>query len=170
MIILIGIMIYKYGYIEVSSDISGVKEKQAIRTKLLEKYVSLIAEGPRLEKKIALLKEERKADDSKLIEGQTPSLAAALLQETVKGFIVERGGTISSERVGKPEDLGKFKVISISIDAVLPDSRALGDLLYSIETRTPYLIVKEIDTRIRNYINPKELVVKLDVSALTGGK
>ncbi len=170
MMILVGVFAYQYGYVRVRSDISSVREEQAIKERILGKYISLISEKPRLEKKISSLKEERKANDSKLIEGQTPSLAAAVLQETVKGFIVERGGTISSERVGKPEDLGKFKVISVSIDAVLPDSRSLSDLLYSIETRTPYLIVKEIDTRIRNYVQPKELMIKLDVSAITGGK
>ncbi|MDH5769161.1 MAG: type II secretion system protein M, partial [Nitrospirota bacterium] len=70
----------------------------------------------------------------------------------------------------KLEDLGKFKVINISIDAVIPDPGALSEVLYSIETRTPYLIVKELDIRIRNYRDPRELMLKLDVSALYGGK
>lgn len=169
-IILSGLVIYQYGYLRIHSDITSIKEEQAVKTKTLEKYITLISEKPRLEKKLALLKETRKADESKLIEGQTPSLAAAVLQDTVKGIITGRGGTISSERVVKPEDLGKFKVISVSIDAVLPDSRALSDILYAIETRTPYLVVKELDTRIRDYRNPRDLIIKLDVSALTAAK
>ena len=116
------------------------------------------------------MKEERKADDSKLIEGQTPSLAAAALQDMVKGIITGSGGAISSERVGKAEDMEKFKVIRISLDAVVPDSRALSDILYSIETRTPYLVVKELDTRVRDFRNPRELMIKLDVAALTPGR
>lgn len=169
-IILSGLVIYQYGYLRIHSDITSIKEEQAVKTKTLEKYITLISEKPRLEKKLALLKETRKADESKLIEGQTPSLAAAVLQDTVKGIITGRGGTISSERVVKPEDIGKFKVISVSIDAVLPDSRALSDILYAIETRTPYLVVKELDTRIRDYRNPRDLIIKLDVSALTAAK
>jgi hypothetical protein len=31
-------------------------------------------------------------------------------------------------------------------------------------------VVKELDVRIRDFRNPKELMVKLDVSAITGGK
>lgn len=170
MVILSGLVIYQYGYLRVHSDITSIKEEQAVKTKTLEKYITLISEKPYLEKKLSLLKETRKTDESKLIEGQTPSLAAAVLQDTVKGIITGRGGTISSERVIKPEDLEKFKVISVSIDAVLPDSRALSDILYAIETRTPYLVVKELDTRIRDYRNPKDLIIKLDVSALTAGK
>ncbi|MBI5102542.1 MAG: hypothetical protein HZB33_12005 [Nitrospirae bacterium] len=169
-ILLLGVSVYKYGFVRIKSELSAIKEDEAVKTKLLDKYLALIAEKPRLEKHLASLKEERLSDNSKLVEGQTPSLAAATLQETIKGIVIGRGGTISSERVGKPEDLGKFRVISISIDTVLPDSRALSDILYSIETRTPFLVIKDLDARVRNFKEPKELTVKLDVMALTAGK
>ncbi|MEW6416511.1 MAG: type II secretion system protein GspM [Nitrospirota bacterium] len=170
MVILLGLIMYNYVYLRIRTDIASLKEEQTIKTKTLEKYINLISEKPQLEKKIVSLKEARKADQSKLIEGQTPSLAAATLQDMVKEIVTANGGTISSERVEKPEDLDKFKIISVSIDTVLPDSRALSDILYSIETRTPYLTVKEVDTRVRNYRDPRELMVKLDVAAITGGK
>ncbi len=170
MIILLGLIVYDYGYLKIRAEMSSMKEMEALKTKTLTRYVSLIAEKPRLDKKLATLKERRKAEDSKLIEGQTLSLSAATLQETVKGIITARGGTISSERVDKPEDLGNFKVITISIDSILPDVRVLSDILYAIETRTPYLVVKEADTRVRNFRDPRELMVKLKVSALTVSK
>ena len=169
-IILMGLLTYQYGYLRIQSELATIREEQAIKTKTLEKYINLISEKPVLEKKLAALKEARKADDSKLIEEQTPSLAAAQLQEIVKSSITGRGGTISSERVGKPEDFEKFKVISVSVDAVIPDSRVLSEILYSIETRTPYLVIKELDTRVKNYRDPRELMVKLDATALTSGK
>ena len=169
-IILVGLLAYQYGYLRIQSDLATIREEQAIKTKTLGKYVNLISEKPSLEKELAALKETRKADNSKLVEDQTPSLAAAQLQDIVKSAITGRGGTISSERVGKPEDLSKFKVINVSVDALLPDVRGLGEILYSIETRTPYLVVKELDVRVRNYRDPRELTIKLDVSALTGGK
>jgi hypothetical protein len=170
MIILAGFLAYQYGYLRIQSELATIREEQAIKTRTLEKYIKLISEKPSLEKKLAALKETRKADDSKLIEGQTPSLAAAQLQDIVKSSITGRGGTISSERVGKPEDFVKFKLISVSVDAGIPDSRILSEVLYSIETRTPFLVVKELDARVKNYRDPRELMVKLDVSALTGGK
>jgi hypothetical protein len=170
MVTLLGLVMYQFVYLRTQANVALIKESQSIKTKTLEKYITLISEKPQLEKKLVSLKESRKADDSNLIEGQTPSLAAATLQDIVKNTVTGSGGTISSERVGKPEDLGKFKVISVSIDTVLPDSRALSDILYSLETRTPYLIVKELDIRIRDYRNPRELMVKLDVSAITGGR
>jgi hypothetical protein len=169
-IILVGLLAYQYGYLRIQSELATIREEHAIKIKTLGKYINLISEKPSLEKELAALKETRKADNSKLVEDQTPSLAAAQLQDIVKSTITGRSGTISSERVGKPEDLGKFKVINVSVDAVVPDVRILSEILYSIETRTPYLVVKELDVRVRNYRDPRELMVKLDVSALTGGK
>jgi len=170
MVVVLGFIIYENVYVRIQTEVATIKENELIKTKTLEKYISVISEKPQLEKKVVSSKEARKAEDLKIIEGQTFSLASATLQDMVKGTVTERGGTISSERVGKPEDLGKFKVISVSIDAVFPDSRALSDVLYSIETRTPYLTVKELDIRVRNYREPKELMVKLDVSAITSGR
>jgi hypothetical protein len=169
-IVLAGLVAYQYGYQGVKQEMSFMQEAQASKTKMLEKYISLIAEKPDLEKKLENLQEERKADDSKIIDAQTLSIAAASLQETIKALVTSRGGSITSERVEKPDNLGNFKVINVSIDAILPDTRALSDLLYGVETRTPSLIIKEVDTRVRNFRDPKELMVKIRVSALTGGQ
>jgi hypothetical protein len=170
MIILLGAVIYQYGYLRVQTELTAMEDTTAVKAKTLEKYMSLIADKPRMEEKLNVLRETRKAENSKMIEGQTPSLAAAALQNTVKGMITARGGTISSERTEKPEDTGKFKMVTVTIDAVLPDKRALGDTLYAIETQTPYLVVRELDARIRNFKEPRDLMVKLKVSGLTGGK
>ena len=91
MIILVGFLAYQYGYLRIQSDLAAIREEQAIKTKTLEKYINLISEKPSLEKKLAALKETRKADDSKLIEGQTPSLAAAQLQDIVKTYYYRKG-------------------------------------------------------------------------------
>lgn len=169
-VVLLGMVVYEYGYLSLQEEVQDLREQELAKQKTLQKYVNLIAEKPSLEKQFIALKETRSADASKLIEGDTPSLAAAKLQETVKGIITGKGGSISSERVAKVETFEMFKVINISIDITVPDARALSDILYSIETRTPYLVVKDIDSRVRNYRDPRELIVKLDISALYGGK
>jgi hypothetical protein len=171
MIILFCVVAYKYGYLKIRSEIDSIRKEQALKLKILERRDSLLAEMPGFEKEAASLRRERRDNNSRLIAAQTYSLSAASLQEAIKGIVVDRGGRISSERVEKPEDLGAFKVISVSIDAVLPDTGALSDVLYSIETRTPYLVVKALDARVRNYRRPTgELTVNLAVSAITGGK
>lgn len=170
MVILSGVLLYQYIYVGIQTEVSSIKESRSIKTTTLEKYMALIAKKPELEKELASLKDERKAEDSKLVEGQTISLASAALQEMVKDAVTRSGGTISSERISKTEDLGKFKVISVSLDTVLPDTRALMDILYALETRTPYLTIKDVDIRVRNYRDPRDQMVKLDVSALTASR
>lgn len=169
-IILISLAIYEHGYLRLENEYLAIQESISLKTRTLQKYNQLIAEKPELEKLIANLKDTKKLEENKLIEGQTLSLAAASLQEMVKGIIISRGGTISSERVGKAEDLGNYKVISVSIDTVIPDIRALTEVIYEIETRTPHLVIKEIDARVRNYREPRELIVKFDVIAITSAK
>jgi hypothetical protein len=161
---------YEYGYLRIREEVSASREAEAVKSKTLEKYVTLIAQKPAFEKRLALLKELRKAEDRKLVEGRTPSLAAATLQNTVKSLITGKAGTISSERVDKPESLGRFSMISVSVDAILPDARALSDVLYAIETQTPSLAVKELDVRVQSFNDPRELTVRLKVAALIAGK
>ena len=169
-IVLLCLVGYDYGYERVHTEMAALREMQASKVKTLQKYVTIIAEKPALEARLAALKEKRKEGESKIIVADTPALAANSLDDTVKAIIMGRGGTISSERVEKAEDLGKFKIVNVTMDLVLPDTKALTDILYNIETRTPYIVIKELDTRVRNFREPRDLMVKLRVSALTGGK
>jgi hypothetical protein len=154
-------------YAAVRQDLAAVKEEEALKERTLRKYITLIAERPGLEKKTAELKDLRKANDTNLMEGQTLAIVAASLQDTVRSIVTSHGGTITSERAGKTEDREPLKVINVTIDTVLPDARALADVLYAVETRTPYLIVRDLDVRVRNMRAPKELSVRLDIAALS---
>jgi hypothetical protein len=170
MIVLLGLLAHQYGYKSVAEQLASIREVEKTRDRILQKYMTIIAEEPLLERRLSLLKETRKAEESKLIEAQTLSLSAAALQQTVKGIITGRGGSISSERVEKPEELGKFRIVNVSMDLVLPDTRVLTDVVYGIETRTPYIIIRELDVRVRNFREPRDLTVKLRIAALTGTK
>lgn len=169
MIVLLAAVIYEYGFLNIREEVSSLQDLQAVKIKTLQKYASLIEQKANLEKQIVILKELRKKEDRKIYAEQTTSIATASLQNSVKGIITGRGGTINSERVEKPADLGKFKVINVVVDVIFPDIRALSDTLFDIETQTPYLVVNEIDIRVRNYSDPRDLLVKLKIAALTGG-
>jgi hypothetical protein len=170
MLILLGAVLYQYAYLPVRSELNDLEEAVSGKAKTLAKYKSVIAQKPRIEERLAALIAARKAERSKTIESQTPSIAAASLQDMVKGMITARGGTIASERAEKPEDMGKFKIITVTIDAVLPDTRALADAIYAIENQSPYLVIRELDTRIKTFKDPRDLTVKLKVSALMEGR
>ena len=128
-IILLGAVVYQYGYLRVQAELTEMEDAASVKLKTLTRYMTLIADRPSLEKKLTALREVRKTENAKMIEGQTAPLAAATLQNTVKEVITSRGGSIASERVEKPENAGNFKMITVTIDAILPDTRALGDTL-----------------------------------------
>ncbi|MEW6188422.1 MAG: hypothetical protein AB1585_22115 [Thermodesulfobacteriota bacterium] len=199
--ILAGLVFYEYGYLRIKTEEAVIREEQESKAKTLEKYLSVIAERPDLEKRLAALKEQRKSENAKMVEGETFSLAAAALQDMVKSIIVSRNGVISSERMGKEEEFtpgppdpprdglpkqkgertslpGKekkeekkrFRIVQVSFDFTAPDIGVLRDIVFFIETKTPYLVIKELDARVRNFRDPRELMVRLDVTALYGGR
>lgn len=167
-IIMAGLLVYDYGILQVYQHFEEMQEQYHAKIKILNKYYALIAQKPLLEKQIVALKEARKKEEAKMMPGQTVAIASANLQNTVKGIITGRNGVINSERVEKTEESGKFKILSVTFDAVFPDIQALSDTLLTIETQTPYLVVREVDVRVRNMNDPRELIVKLKVAAQAG--
>jgi hypothetical protein len=174
-IVLCLLVAYQYGIKTVLSEHTSIQENLSVKTDLLKKYDSVIAQKPAFEKKLKALKETRQSYGPRLVVGMTPPLAAARLQEAIKEAVSGRGGTVSSERVVKPEDRGNFKIIGISIDAVVPDTKALSDILYAIETSTPSLVIKKLDIRKKSSRRKKktgvsnQLTVKLTVTSLMKG-
>ncbi|MDD5711901.1 MAG: type II secretion system protein GspM [Smithellaceae bacterium] len=169
MTILVVLVFYEYGYKGVSEALREAENKYQTESHTLAKYMTMIAERPGMERELVMLTERKRTEGNKTIEGRTPFSAAAVLQSTIKGILTARGGTIASDRSENPADAGRFKVVTVVVDAIMPDIAALNDALYTIETQRPYVVIREIDVRIRDFQNPKELVVKLRVSGLTGG-
>jgi hypothetical protein len=170
LVILLGVAFYDYVYVAIQAERQSIDELKELKQKTLEKYVNTITQKGALENRINTLKESRKSEESRMVEGQTPSVAAANLQNMIKGIITGKGGTISSERVEKPEDFRRLKVITVSIDTVLPETKALHDILYLFETHPVTLLMRELDVRVRNMREPRELMVKFKVSAMNLGK
>jgi hypothetical protein len=169
-IVFIILAVYQYGYLNLKAEIDLIKEKQAMGIKTFSKYMQTIADKPELEKRLAALKEKRKEQTPKLIEGQTIAVASSSLMDMVKNIISAKGGTIHGQRIDKPEDAGKFKTISVNIGSTIPDTRALNDILYAIKTNVPYLAIKELDVRVQNFRDPRQLMLNITISALTEAK
>lgn len=170
-VLLLGVVAYQYGYLKIRSEMTALKEEEEMKTKILGKYINLISKVPELEKKLTEKSHLREFYKTELLQGETDAIAAAALQELVKGLLISRGGKISRELIGQPAEMGKFKIVNISLDASMPDVRALSDAIYSVETNNnPSLFINDIDIRVKDLKEPRELIVKLNVSAMTGGK
>lgn len=82
----------------------------------------------------------------------------------------QKPATAPAPKTAKQPESRKLKVLTVSIDSALPDTIALSEMLYSLETRTPYMVVRELDVRVKNFNQPRDLMLRLDVSGLYGGK
>jgi len=82
-IILLAVVVYQYGIVNIREEAGSVQELQASKMKTLARYVEAIAQKPNLEKQLAALKEKRKSEDAKIIVAQTPTVAAASLENSV---------------------------------------------------------------------------------------
>ena len=60
MLILVFLVVYQYGYLGIKAETASVKEEQDVKLKLLQKYMTLIAEKPRDRKADHLIKGRKK--------------------------------------------------------------------------------------------------------------
>lgn len=167
---LLGLTGYEYGYKALRENFSDAKETRSVKTRTLDKYTSLLGQKSGLEKELTGLKEELKKEEAKLMEWQGPALAAANLQNTIKDIVTSNGGNITTERVNKAEEKGNYKIVSVGMDVLVPDTSALTSILFGIETRSSYYRISSLDIRVNDLKSPRELTVRLDVSALMKGK
>lgn len=170
MAVLLVLAAHEYVYLPIQEERRAMEEMSEAKMTTLKKYVNTLAQKAPFEAAIASLRDRQRTEKEKMVEGQTPSVAAANLQNLVKGIIVGKGGAISSERAEKPEDLAPFKVVTVSIETILPDTKALQEMLLLMETQTVSLYVRELDVRIRNMREPRDLTAKFKISALNAGK
>lgn len=170
LVILLAFAFYDYVYVAIQEERRSLDELTESKQLTLDKYVNAIAQKGALEQGINVLKERRKIEEDKMVEGQTPSVAAANLQNRVKVIVTGKGGSISSERVEKTEEMGRYKVVTVSMDTLLPETKALSDILALIDSSPVALTVRELDVRVRNMREPRELMVKFKISAMNVGK
>ena len=166
--ILAASVLYEYGILGVLERANAIGEQEDMRMKTLGKCAALIAQIPVMEKGLPELEQVRKGEAVKMIPGETLAVASANLQNSIKAIIMARNGVINSDRMERPEKTGPFQIVTTTVDTVFPDIRALSETLAAIETQTPYLVVRELDVRVRNYSDPRDLIVRMKVSALAG--
>src|SRR3974377_1226466 len=86
LVILAALAFYQYVYLAIRAEVVSVKEMQTSKANSLQKYMIFVSRKGELEKRLVQLRETIKADEPKLLSGETLSLAAASLQTTVKGM------------------------------------------------------------------------------------
>ena len=133
----------------------------------VSRYQRLAAQAPQLRERLQTLRNDARFNDY-LVPGNGSALAAAALQQRLQELAQAQQGRVLSTRVGKPLGDGDFEQVTINARLQI-DLAGLQELLYSLETQSPYLFVRNLNIyrqRGRNTRGNDQLEVQLDIYGL----
>ena len=128
------------GYAEARAEIVAKRERL---TRLYR--VAALRDG--LQARLSALRRTQ-ADSGVFLDGSTPALAAARLQDRVSRLAGQTGGEVRSVQSLKPEPGDGVTRIAVKA-RVTGDVRALQELLYALETGRPLIFVEDLEVRAR---------------------
>jgi general secretion pathway protein M len=123
-------------------------EDELAETRLqIDHYRRLLAQMPALREATAELERTRPLS-ALLLSGDNRALAAADLQRSLQRAVEEHGATMLSLRVKPTASQGALERIAVEA-RLRADVRQLRDLLYYVESSTPYLFVDNLSINVR---------------------
>jgi len=109
-----------------------VKNEMRLTAQRLAGARRLLERAPETERQLERLRERYRATVAGLVPGDSPTLAAAELQERVSDLAAEKKVQIQTMQVLKDEPLGPFRQVSLRVTAS-GDLRNVADLLAALE-------------------------------------
>lgn len=167
---LIGVVgIYVWGIVPWIETKKKMEEEIKMKQHLILKYQEYINGRKYLEEDLKILKGRLENTKKRLIEGETPQLASANLQEIIKRIATSKDVQIRSFRILEPKDLNYFRKISIQIDFnPTPSLLNLVQFLNEIENHEKMLAVSEMDLLVFNIRMPNNIQGNLIISGWMG--
>ena len=123
-----------------------VKSQLEIRPQLLEKNLRYIGLKAEIQAGLERARGELKAVEPSLLSGDTPSVSASDLQQTVQALATKEGTQVLSTRVLNPEAMGTFTKIPIQME-VSGKIEQVANLIKGIESAEKLLVVGELNIR-----------------------
>ena len=123
-----------------------VKSQLEIQPQLLEKNFRYVGQKAEMTANLEKTRGEIKTMESSLLAGDTPSVSASELQQTVQGVAAREGTQVISTRVLNPEAMGSFTKIPIQIE-VSGQIDQVANLIKGIESTEKLLVISELNIR-----------------------
>jgi Tfp pilus assembly protein PilO len=123
-----------------------VKNQLEVQPQLLEKNLRYIAQQDNLMAALNAAQSEIKFKEPKLLSGNTPSVSASDLQETVQGLATKEGVQVITTRVLNPEAAGSFSKIAIQME-IGGQIDQIANFIRGIDSSPKLLAVDEINVR-----------------------
>jgi len=123
-----------------------VKSQLELQPQLLEKNLRYLARKDEFAAGLEAARNEIKAREPKLLTGDTPSVSASDLQDTVQNLAVKGGTQVITTRVLNPETVGSFAKIAIQME-IGGQIDQIANLMRAIDNSPKLLVVDEINVR-----------------------
>jgi Tfp pilus assembly protein PilO len=123
-----------------------VKSQVEIEPQLLEKNVRYVNQKTEMTTALEKARAELKATEPYLLSGDTPSVSASDLQQTVQNLAAKEGTQVITTRVLNPETMGSFTKIPVQIE-VGGQIDQIANLIKGIESAEKLLVVNELNIR-----------------------
>ena len=123
-----------------------VKQQLESQPQLLTKNLRYLGQKETMLAGLETAREQIKAQEPKLLTGDTPSVSASDLQETVQAMAAREGTQVITTRVLNPEPAGSFSKIGIQLE-IGAQIQQLASLIRGIESSPKLLMIDEINVR-----------------------
>lgn len=123
-----------------------IKQQLESQPQLLTKNLRYLGQKDAMLAGLASAREQIKAQAPKLLTGDTPSVSASDLQETVQAMAAREGTQVITTRVLNPEPAGSFSKIGIQLE-IGGQIQQLASLIRGIESSPKLLVIDEINVR-----------------------
>ena len=123
-----------------------VAEQLEAQPQLLAKNLRYLGQNEVITTGLAAAQAQINAQESKFLTGDTPSVSASDLQETVQAMAAREGTQIITTRVLNTEPAGSFSKIGIQLE-IGGQIQQLANLIRGIETSPKLLVIDEINVR-----------------------
>ena len=123
-----------------------IKSQLESQPQLLQKNLRYLSQKDSLLAALAAARNQIKSIEPALLTGDTPSVTASDLQETVQSLATREGTQVITTRVLNPEPSGSFSKIAIQME-IGGQVQQLASLIRGIEGAPKLLIIDEINVR-----------------------
>jgi hypothetical protein len=113
----------------------------------LDRYRSISAQGPGLQKALDALRE--KQGRRFFLKNTAANLAGAELQDLVRAAVENNAGRITTVQITTPRDDGRIRQIGVNLQ-LFATTANLQKILYALETQQPYMVVENLTVRPLN--------------------
>ena len=161
------ILIYALGILPLNEAAIKAEEEILLKKRVLLKYQEFLQNRKTFEEELDRTSKQYETIQQRLLQGETPQLGSAHLQEVVKRVSDKNGINIRSFRILEPKEMSVYRKISLHIEFnPVPSLLNLSQFMYDIEHTEKELMISEMDLLALNPRMPNSIQGSFVISGL----